>query len=56
MSVSVGFDIDAAPSAAFTGGNSGHELQTSSWMLPAGGALVLIATRRNAPKPAKAGS
>lgn len=55
--VSVGSDIVATPSIAFTGGNSGRKLPTVSWMLSAGGALVLVATRRPAaPKSAKAGS
>ena len=57
MSSVLGFDIEAAPSVAFTGSNSHRELQTASWMLSVGGALVLVATRRRkTPKSAKADS
>ena len=54
--VSVGSDVAAAPSVAFTGGNSGRELPMVSWMLSAGGALVVVACRPKAPESAKAGS
>ena len=57
MSSVLGFDIEAAPSIAFTGSNSHHELQIASWMLSAGGALILVVTRRRkAPRSAKARS
>ena len=57
MSSVLGFDIEAAPSIAFTGSNSHHELQIASWMLSAGGALILVVTRRRkVPRSTKARS
>jgi SdrD B-like domain len=49
MSAVLGFEIDkpdVAPAIAFTGSSTNESLRTVSWLLSAGGALILFATRR----------
>ena len=49
MSSVLGFDLErpeVAPAIAFTGSSTDTSLLTVSWLLSAGGALVLLATRR----------